>query len=120
MAILVVGLAALLVISIVTSWVLRRRQIKPTVRHVLAVLTILLISVPASVLFTLLLLPLWRWLEQNFGVESVGHSGPAEWCFGAMFVACVAALGSLYAFRSRFGGAAVRLMRSKDQSEDLS
>jgi hypothetical protein len=106
MPILVVGLAALLVVSIVTSWMLRRRQTRPTIRHVLAGLTILLVSVPASVLFTLLLLPLWRWLEQNFGIESVGHSGPAEWCFGATFVACVVTLGSLYAFRGRFGGAA--------------
>ena len=106
MPILVVGLAALLVISIATSWVLRRRQTKPTIRHVLAVLTILLISVPTSVLLTLLLLPLWRGLEQNFGIESVGHSGPAEWCFGAMFVACVVTLGSLYVFSARFEGTA--------------
>jgi hypothetical protein len=106
MPILVVGMAALLVVSIVTSSVLRRLQTPPTIRHGLAVLTIVLVSVPASVLFTLLLMPLWRWLEQNFGIESVGHSGPAEWCFGAMFVACVVALGSLYAFRVRSGSAA--------------
>ena len=84
---------------------LGRRLAKPTIRHVLAVLTIVLLSLPVSVLVTLLLLPLWRWLEQHVGIESVGHSGPAEWCFAATFVGCVAALASLYAFRVRAGRA---------------
>jgi hypothetical protein len=70
-------------------------------RHVAAAFAILLASAPASILLTLLLLPFWRWLEQSQGVESVGHSGPAEWCYAAVFVACVVLLGSLYALRVR-------------------
>jgi hypothetical protein len=70
-------------------------------RHVAAAFAILLGSAPASILLTLLLLPFWRWLEQSQGIESVGHSGPAEWCYAAVFVACVVLLGSLYALRIR-------------------
>jgi uncharacterized protein YceK len=49
------------------------------VRHSLAVVAILILSLPLSVILTLLLLPLWRWLAATHGIESVGHSGPAEW-----------------------------------------
>jgi hypothetical protein len=70
-------------------------------RYVAAAFAILLASAPASILLTLLLLPFWRWLEQGQGIESVGHSGPAEWCYAAVFVACVVLLGSLYALRVR-------------------
>jgi hypothetical protein len=34
---------------------------------------------------TILLVPLWRWIEADFGVEAIGHSGPAEWCFYLVF-----------------------------------
>ena len=59
---------------------------------VLRVVVVLLISVPTSIVATLLLLPLWRWIEASSGLESIGHSGPAEWCYLAVFA--LAALGS--------------------------
>jgi predicted PurR-regulated permease PerM len=30
---------------------------------------------------TFLLWPLWSWVEAFTGFESMGHSGPAPWCF---------------------------------------
>lgn len=54
-------------------------------RAVLLVVVALLISVPASIVITLLLLPFWSWLEASFGFESIGHSGPAQWCYVAVF-----------------------------------
>lgn len=47
---------------------------------------------PLSFLATILLLPLWRWIESDVGIEAVGHFGPAEWCFAAVY-ALLAALG---------------------------
>lgn len=49
-----------------------------------------LVFVIAGVLFlafwvTILLVPLWRWVESDLGVEAIGHSGPAEWCFYLVF-----------------------------------
>ncbi|HLA77256.1 MAG TPA: hypothetical protein VJU18_06735 [Vicinamibacteria bacterium] len=51
---------------------------------------VLVLCVPLSILFTLVLLPLWRWLERTYHIESVGHSGPAEWCFLTIYAASVA------------------------------
>jgi hypothetical protein len=60
------------------------------VRVGLALLGIFLVSVPASVVATILLLPLWSWVEASLGIESVGHSGPAEWCYAVTFFLFVA------------------------------
>ena len=44
------------------------------------------ISLPLGVILTIVLLPLWSWLEATTGVESVGHSGPADWCYWATLI----------------------------------
>lgn len=66
-----------------------RRQIRTSLLAFLA----LLVSAVTSIPVTLLLLPLWQWLEASFGIESIGHSGPAGWCYLAVFA--VLAAGSL-------------------------
>ncbi len=49
----------------------------------------LLLLVPFTLFLTfwttILLVPLWRWVEADFGIEAIGHSGPAEWCFYLVF-----------------------------------
>lgn len=57
------------------------------------------IALPLSTLFTLLLLPFWRWLESNSGIESIGHSGPAGWCYLAVFLTVTAAAAWLILLR---------------------
>ncbi len=42
---------------------------------------LVVVGLPASFILTILLVPLWRWIEADFGIEAIGHSGPAEWCF---------------------------------------
>jgi hypothetical protein len=59
---------------------------------------IVAVCVPVSVVLTIVLLPLWRWIEKVFGLESIGHSGPAEWCYVATFLACVLLLLCAYTF----------------------
>ena len=66
---------------------------KRQLRAVVLVVLVLLISAPISIVVALLLLPLWRWIEASSGFESIGHSGPAEWCYLAVFTLIV--LGSL-------------------------
>ena len=39
---------------------------------------------------TILLVPLWRWVEADFGIEAIGHSGPAEWCYWLVFAVLLA------------------------------
>ena len=51
---------------------------------VVRIVSALLIAIPVAVVATILLLPLWRWVEASSGIESIGHSGPAEWCYLAV------------------------------------
>jgi hypothetical protein len=49
-----------------------------------------------------MLAPLWSWIEATYGIESIGHSGPAEWCFWAIYgLFVVAALGAYAVYRRR-------------------
>ena len=57
---------------------------KKLLRTFLWLVAILAVGVPVSFLTTFLLVPLWSWIETTYGIESIGHSGPAEWCYGAM------------------------------------
>ncbi len=61
-------------------------DVRPILRSLLAVLAILFFSLPACLIVTFLLFPFWSWLEATFQVESVGHSGPADWCFFAVYL----------------------------------
>ncbi len=56
-----------------------------TIRTLLRIGTILLVCIPLSLVATFILMPLWSWLEARYGIESVGHSGPAEWCYVAVY-----------------------------------
>ena len=46
---------------------------------------IVLMNLPVAILVTWLALPFWKWLDVIVGTESYGHSGPAEWCYWAVF-----------------------------------
>lgn len=50
-----------------------------------------LLAIPA----TLLALPLWSWIEARWGIEAVGHSGPAEWCYVAAWLVLLAGASTL-------------------------
>lgn len=76
----------------------RRIDIRIVVRHLIAGVGILLISIPLSVATTLAMLPVWQWFEDRFQIESVGHSGPADWCFLVMFLGCISVSTTLYLF----------------------
>ncbi|HKY21807.1 MAG TPA: hypothetical protein VJM31_11385 [Vicinamibacterales bacterium] len=55
-------------------------------RLALRAFVVFMIAAPLSLVMTIVLLPLWSWIESSTGIESVGHSGPAEWCFVAVFL----------------------------------
>jgi hypothetical protein len=42
-------------------------------------------ALPLALILTILLWPFWNWFELVSGIESLGHSGPAAWCFGAVY-----------------------------------
>ena len=63
---------------------------------------IVLFGVPVTFAVTIALLPLWSAIGARYGIESVGHSGPADWCFWTVFVVyLLAALAIARPFRVR-------------------
>ena len=59
---------------------------KKPIRKIIWIIITILISSLLSVVVTIYLTPFWRWIEASTGIESIGHSGPAEWCYIFMFV----------------------------------
>lgn len=45
---------------------------------------LLVVAVPIAAIVTFLASPFWNWFEAKTGIESIGHSGPAGWCFAAV------------------------------------
>lgn len=68
------------------------------VRRVLCLAALALACLPAAFVLTIVLLPVWRWIETRYGIESVGHSGPADWCFELVY-ALLAMTGSVALWR---------------------
>ncbi|MEY4510835.1 MAG: hypothetical protein RLZZ450_2957 [Pseudomonadota bacterium] len=72
----------------------------------LAVVASLVVAIPISLVTTFVLWPLWSWVEQRLGIESIGHSAPAQWCFVAAYAVLALAvvgcfLGYAYAQRTQ-------------------
>jgi hypothetical protein len=51
------------------------------------------------------LLPLWSWFEAAAGVEAIGHSGPAEWCYLLVFAVLASGAAVLYLLARKDGAA---------------
>ena len=69
---------------------------KNGVRHLLALVLILVACMPLTFIGTFALYPLWSWIESRYGIEAVGHSGPADWCFWTVYALLVAMLLGCY------------------------
>ncbi len=59
-------------------------------KHGLLALASLVLGAISGVLGALLTWRFWGWFENATGIESLGHSGPADWVFVLMFVLCAA------------------------------
>ena len=72
-------------------------------RYVLGVSVILVLLTPAASIVTFLLSPLWSFIEARYGIESIGHSGPSDWCFELVYslLAVVALLAYWRAMRRK-------------------
>ncbi len=50
----------------------------------IAIALALMLGIPVVIAATIVATPLWRWLESAYGIEAIGHSGPAPWCYLAI------------------------------------
>lgn len=64
------------------------------------VLVAIVVSLPLAILITILLFPFWTWIEKTTGIESIGHSGPAVWCFVVSYAVVLAGAGAFLLKRS--------------------
>lgn len=69
-------------------------------RRAAAAVLALALALPGAAVLTLVFWPLWSWFEARTGIESLGHSGPAGWCFVATYLA-VAGLALAWVLRPR-------------------
>lgn len=61
-----------------------------------------LISAPIAIAVTIALLPFLSWVESISEIESVGHSGPAEWCYLMSYIIILTCIFLIWwAIRSR-------------------
>ena len=74
----------------------RPRQPRSLVTHALRILAIVVASIPLGTITAFLLFPFWGWFEARTGIESLGHSGPADWCFEATMGVWLAVLLAFY------------------------
>jgi hypothetical protein len=62
------------------------------IRRVIVFVIVAGLAVPAAIVTTIFMMPLFSWMEARFGIEAVGHSGPAAWCYASVYVTMLAAL----------------------------
>ena len=60
---------------------------------------IIVLNLPVAFVVTMMLVPVWSAIERRWGIESVGHSGPAPWCYSVVFVCSVALSIGVYLYR---------------------
>jgi formate-dependent nitrite reductase membrane component NrfD len=99
--ILVTALAAAVLLVAFAALIIKSRSKSRTRAHIAAGVTIIVISLPIAFWSTIMLLPLWGWIEDRYGIESVGHSGPADWCFSVVFLIVIVILTGLYMYAFR-------------------
>ena len=59
-------------------------------KRLLILVLFAVLAVPVSAILTFLLTPLWSWFEKTAAIESIGHSGPATWCYGVVYLLTLA------------------------------
>jgi hypothetical protein len=62
------------------------------IRRLVVFVIVLGLTIPAAIVMTIFMMPFFSWIETRFGVEAVGHSGPAEWCYVSVYVTMLAGL----------------------------
>jgi hypothetical protein len=70
-------------------------------RKIVFAFLVLILSILLGIAATLTLIPIWRWFEGATGIESLGHSGPAIWCYLVSSTVILGVCGGIVGARSR-------------------
>ena len=75
---------------------------KPVARIAALTIACAACSLPLAIVTGILTAPLWNAFEARTGIESYGHSGPADWVYELLWVLWAAALfGAVLIVRKR-------------------
>ena len=61
-------------------------------KHVAIGIVSVLLGFPIGFFGAVFTSPVWGWFERATGIESLGHSGPADWVFLLVIFVCSAAV----------------------------
>lgn len=84
------------------------------IRTFIVAMMIVMAAAPFAFVAAAVLSPLWSWVETATRLESMGHSGPATWCYLATWAA-LSALG-LLAWRAALRGRSAAAPVAADQA----
>jgi hypothetical protein len=70
-------------------------------KHLLIAVVSLPMGFVAGFIAAFVTWPFWGWFENASGIESLGHSGPADWVLEFLFVLCSAAVFGILEWVSR-------------------
>jgi len=71
-------------------------KIRERFKLLVIALTLIIICIPMAIIITIFSNPFFLWIENTFSIESVGHSGPAEWCYIAVYIILLGASGFIW------------------------
>lgn len=80
---------------------MREAMLKKAGKHVLILAASVALGMIAGFIVAVLTAPFWGWFEKTSGIESLGHSGPADWVFEFLVGSCTVLFFVVleYAFR---------------------
>jgi hypothetical protein len=76
-------------------------RMRRAARGLIVTALLLVAAIPITAGLTIALLPAWARLEARWGIESVGHSGPASWCYAVVYAGCIVVAGTAVLCRRR-------------------
>jgi hypothetical protein len=68
---------------------------KGTPRVVYSSIGLAILALPLSAVATILLSPIWSFLESSLQIEALGEKYPAPWCFVVVYLLFVASNGAV-------------------------
>ncbi len=70
-------------------WAILRHDMRHIFKHVAIVVAAAVLAFPTGFVAAVITAPFWDWFERTTGIESMGHGGPDDWVFYALFALCV-------------------------------
>ena len=67
---------------------LRRMKLRGALKHLLIVLASAVLGFTSGFMVAIATAQFWGWFEEKTGIESLGHSGPADWVFEFIIALC--------------------------------